>query len=277
MSDPFRKVQSGDSLFPISAVTWNGMIEAAQAEQRRKAIGAGVLDQTRSATIVRVKNESGSNLDRNTILGLHGPLFTPTDSQDAFLRGVTFRGIVPTDTDHKRRYVVMLDPCLDGYFGRAYLAGVCQVKVNVLDTAHQYAIIDTGRTDRLKSSFHGHARILWREGDEGYGYGYETGVQWAIVMLGVTGSSGAIGRAAGDISARSGTTYGTGNVDLYRSDGGHSDGPIERVAVLNASQDTMSSGAGIDDGLYVAVEWDADDTAWVSPLECGSGGGYYGY
>ena len=104
-------------------------------------------------------------------------------------------------------------------------------------------------------------RILWREGLQGSGYGYyDGGIQWAIVMLGVTGAGGAVGKSGG-ISARSGTTWGTGTVDIYRDDGGDADGSIETIDVLNP-------GTAISSGKWVAVEWDSWDLAWVGPLEC---------
>ena len=142
--------------------------------------------------------------------------------------------------------------------------------MDVADQSHEFAIIDDENFTNLKSSRHGHAQILWRESDE-EAYGYDTGVQWTIVRLGVTMSCFAIGKANGGISARSGGTYGTGTVDIYRSVSGHEDGPVESVSVLNASADTMTYGGGIDDGRYCSVAWDADGVAWVAPLECPDG------
>lgn len=244
------------------------MLGAGQEFLRRQRSGARILEQTRSTTIIRVKNETGGDLGRNTVVGLDGPIFTPTDNENIFLQEVTFRGITPDIAKHKRRYAVLLEPAPDGRIVRAYLAGLCQVKVDVADASHEYVVIKDAATDRMNSSRHGHARILWREGDQGYGYGYETGLQWAIVMLGVTGSSGAIGVAHGDINPRVGSTYGTGQVELFRSVSGSADSCGETVDVLNPSADTTGYGVGIPSGKYCAVEWDADDTAWVAPLEC---------
>lgn len=273
MPDPFKPVNPGDPIEP-SAVAWNAMLLAGkEAKARQLNQGAAAQTTTLQSTIIRIKNESGVILGRNAVVGLDGSLFTPSDSEDSFLRAVTFKGVKPLDSHHKRRYAIMVEPCLGDRFSRAWIAGVCQVKVNIVDEAHEYAIIDNNRTDRLKSSFHGHARILWKESDDaGYGYGGygAEGVMWTIVMLGVTGSCVAIGKAIGDIPPRVGDEYGGGIVGIYRSNAGHEDGPIELIDVLNASQDTEAYGygAGITDGKYCAIAWDADDVAWVSPLEC---------
>ena len=262
MPDPYSPVQPGEPVV-FSATAWNSMLGAGKDWRRRQTSqGVDPLTTSRSATIIRVKNESEIDLARSTILGLGDPIFTPDDSTvDDFLREVTFRGVVPDITKHRRKFCILLEPALTNRVVRAYLAGVCPVIVEQQHEAHEYAnMVDTS-VARMESSVHGHARILWREGLQGSGYGYyDGGIQWAVVMLGVTGSSGAVGKSGG-ISARSGTTWGTGTVDIYRDDGGSEDGPIETIDVLNP-------GTAISSGKWVAVEWDAWDTAFVGPLEC---------
>lgn len=260
--DPFSKVAIGDPL-QFTAQWYNAATDAAKYFQRKGNLNANSLIQTRSSTIIRVRNDTESNLDRFAVLGLNDPIFTPDDATvDIYLREVTFKGVVPDINKHKRKYVVTLDPAVQNQVVRAYIAGVCQVLVDQQDEAHEYANIVDTETGHLKSSVHGHARILWREGLQGSGYGYyDSGIQWATVMLGVTGSSGAFGKASGAISARSGATFGTGNVDIYINNGGTEDGPIETVAVLN-------KGTAISSGKQVAVEWDSMDDAYVGPLEC---------
>lgn len=271
MSDPYAKVTTGDPL-RLSATVWNRMIDAAK-DAAQQDITSGPLTTTRSATIIRVRNDTGADQVRNSVVGLSGPIFTPLDtSLDAFLRELTFRAVTPDIELHRRRYAVLLDPAPMDRVVRAYLAGVCPVRVDIVDQSHEYAVITNGNTVGLTSSRFGHTRILWCESDES-GYYYSTGLQWAIVMLGVTGSCFSIGKAHTDITPRSGSTYGTGTVDLYRSvttpyGGGYvedEDGPLENVEVLNACGDVDG---GIATGKYVSVAWDANDQAWVAPLEC---------
>lgn len=262
MPDPYKRVQPGDEV-TFSAGVWNDMIEAARAARARTGSGVSPF-VTRQATVIRVKNESGGELGRNAVLGLEDPIFTVQDaSQDAFLREVTFRGVTPDISKHRRRFCVLLDPATTGAIARAYVAGVCAVKVDVADNTHEYAGIVDGESGHLKSSRYGFAQILWREGDEGYGYGdgYDTGIQWAIVRLGAHCPSVAVGKASGAISAMSGSTYGTGSVAIYRSVGGEEDGPVETVDVLNP-------GTAISSGKRVSIAWDMDGSIFVAPLEC---------
>jgi hypothetical protein len=252
-------------------MAWNSMLEAGQAYQQTKnSIVAAALTTSRSSTIIRVKNETGAVLDRCSVLGLGDPIFTPDDSTvNAFLREVTFRGVVPNIGMHQRKYCVLLEPAPVARVVRAVIAGVCPVLVDQQDEAHEYAGIYQVTTSKLLSSVHGHARILWREGLQGGGYGYaDSGVQWAIVMLGVTGSSGCVGKAASTISAKAGTNWGSGHVDIYRDTDGLEDGPIETIQVMNV-------GTEISAGKWVAVEWDAWDTPFVGPLECEDPGYYF--
>lgn len=260
MADDFKHVQPGDAL-SIPAAAWNTLLDVARATRTGAGPGAG---SSRQASIIRVKNESGGDLLRNSVLGLGDPIFTPADaSEDAFLREVTFRGLMPDLSRHAKRFCVLLDPApIDGVV-RAYLAGVCPVLVDVLDDRHEYATV-AGVAEHLNSSRYGFAQILWREGDEAYGYGdaYDTGLQWAIVRLGAHCPSVAVGKANGDISSLGGSTFGTGKVDIYRSDGGTVDGPVETIDPVK------NPGGVISDGKWVSIAWDMDGTAFVGPLEC---------
>lgn len=278
--DPFAKVAIGDQVH-FAAQWYNAATDAAKAYQQRGGSSANSLIEFRSSTIIRVRNDTGAAFDRLSVVGLDGPIFSPASSEDGFLREVTFSAAIPDKTRHKRRYAITLDPSFppetygENNCVRAYLAGVCQVKVEIMDESHQYANIVDGTTDYLRSSVFGHARILWAEWEDPLsGYGYSDSIQWCIVMLGVTGSCTAIGKARGDIDPRSGSVAGKGQVDLYRSLTGiysdaSLDGPIETIDVLNSSAEEFGAyGTGIPNGMEVSVWWDADDVAWVAPLEC---------
>lgn len=266
-SDPFRKVRPGESL-EISAHAWNAALDTTRIV--RELISDATPERfTRQAVVLRVKNESGAAVTRGNVLGLNGPIFTPSDSEDAFLRQPAFRGAAPDVELHRRRYCVMLDPADDGQFGRAFFAGVCQVKVDMLDPSHEFANVVDNETGHLRSSRHGHAQILWTEADGAY-YGYDGGVMWALVRLGVTISCIAVGVATTDISPRSGYgSWGSGSVLLYRrTSGGGVESTGETLTVYNASSDVNAYSDSITAGDWVSVAWDADGTPWVAPLEC---------
>jgi hypothetical protein len=180
MPDPFRKVRPGEPI-PTSASLWNKLIE--MAEQRLDSRSAP-RTTTRDASIIRVKNETGSPLARKSIVGLSAPIFPPSASVDAFLREVAFRGVEPGG-EHAGRFAVLLEPAPPDRVVRAFAAGVCAARVNVTDESHTCADVEEGNTTALLSAEVGSAQILWREGLE-EGYGYETGEQWALISIGTT-------------------------------------------------------------------------------------------
>jgi hypothetical protein len=157
------------------------MVDAAVAERARQGgRGANDLTTTRDACIVRVRNETGSDLSRFNVVGLDEPIFLPDDSEDAFLREVAFRGVTPATADHRGKFAILLEPAPVDRVVRAYLAGVCPVQVDVVAEGDTRADVDDGSTGVLTTAGGGSAQILWAEGG--------TGVQWAVVRFGGGGS-----------------------------------------------------------------------------------------
>jgi hypothetical protein len=68
-----------------------------------------------------------------------------------------------------------MEPLESGAVGRACVAGVCPVRLNVIDADHRYADVDDAAYT-LKTSNTGGTRILWKESG--------TGTKWAMVLLG---------------------------------------------------------------------------------------------
>lgn len=177
MGDPFRKVRPGEDV-SFDAVAHNATMDVARAHRLGSLDqGAGREGQRRDAAIVRVKNETGSALSRGQVVGLGAPIFSPSDSIDAFLREVTFRGVVPT-ASHAAKFAILLEPVADGRVGRAFVAGVCPARVDVSDLGHARAAAADGETAALASAASGPAQILWAEGG--------TGEQWALILFGTS-------------------------------------------------------------------------------------------
>ena len=216
MPDPFRPLQPGDPL-PTSIRVINPMLEAARrVANDRFSRSSPPLTTARSASLIRVLNDTGDSLDRGRIVGLEEPIFVPEEtSVDAFLREVAFIGVTPT-TSHIGKFAVLMEPAPPDVVVRAWVAGVCMARVNVVDDTHTYADVEDGETGALKSSFDGTAQILWKEGDIPYGYYYGGGEQWAIVRLGCRPSEVGIGSVTQEIGkATSVTRPGTGKIKIY--------------------------------------------------------------
>ena len=90
------------------------------------------------------------------------------------------------------------------------------------------------------------------------------------VQLAAVAKAAFVGVANGNITARSGSTAGTGSVTRYELDpiaGTYASTSIN-YDVFNPSASTMSSGNGINSGQYCWVEEDDDGNLLVTPLEC---------
>lgn len=233
MGDPFRHVRRGEPI-QFSAAAWNAMLDAALAYRTGRFGPPGKLTSTRSATLLKVRNDTGDDLDRCSVLALDGPIFTPTDSLDAFLREPTFVGTAPTSTTGGK-FCVTLDPVRAGGVARAWFAGVCPVQVDVADPTHGYADLADGETGHLKSDPCGSAEILWKEDDAGY-YGYGTGVQWALVRLGTIGSQVCFAKVTTEVAKATSTTRpGKGKIQRYT------------VVDLSTTPATLSNLTGVDE------------------------------
>lgn len=258
MPDPFRRVRPGDDLV-IPAPTYNAMVDAAEAEQRRRLDGGDPgRSQLRRADIVRVLNDTGKTLDARSVVGLDGPVIG-TEDLNAFLAEVTFRGKVP-DTSSPWRFAITLEPAAPNQVVRAYLAGVCQVKVDVRDQTHAFARVIDGEAGHLQSANTGPVEILWAEEEGGYAYGYgggySTGVQWCYIRFGGNDPGPRYARTTSILTAASGATLGQGTIRLVERTGAH----LDDDPAAPDDQVCYNKGGEVSAGRYIEVDW--CDGAW---------------
>lgn len=180
--DVFKKVQSGQP-FSMPAATFNAFVDAAAAHQQGQDVASRYETDFRQASIISVKNETGSDQSRFACLGIDAPIILPSDDEAEFANRVAIRGTTPADDDHSDgRFVILLEPLAANAIGRAFAAGVCPAKLLVEDTEaeeHNFADINDGTT-QLAAKPVGPATILWKEDVTG-GPGVEA---WAVIRLG---------------------------------------------------------------------------------------------
>lgn len=136
------------------------MIEVATDWQRNRH-GAEVehAERPRDGTIT-VRNSSGADKARFTVLGLTTPLFLPHDALASFQAQVAIAGITPT-ADHTGKFAILLEPIRNGKLGRAAIDGVVVVRVKMNSEGDRYADVLPGNGLRLQSAAAGALSLLW--------------------------------------------------------------------------------------------------------------------
>ena len=179
MSDPFRKVKSGDPLV-IPATAYNAMLDAAIANMRSQSKPSQVRGE--QGLHVLVRNETGNALEQFEILGIEGPVFHPRNQSNAFQQTPVLRGVVPKEK-HKGKFVVLQEPVAQGSVARACISGLTVARVYVEEpedgkgyTAPKTCDIEKEESYCLKSTASGGASILWIEDG--------TGLKWALIRVG---------------------------------------------------------------------------------------------
>lgn len=174
-----QKVLPGQQL-KIPASTFNTMIDAASAYQRSSMNGgANAMRPDTQAGIVSIRNQSGQDCERFSVLGLSTVLVTPSDKATEFASRFAFNAVLP-DSTHSRKFVVLQEPIKNGAFGRAMVLGVTPVLVKRLRAFSTRVGIHTGQT-YLKTGVQG-AQILWEDSYSG------TDTHLAVIRLPADGS-----------------------------------------------------------------------------------------
>ena len=172
------RVNPGDPL-RLPAQTFNIFCDTAEEVARMRKQNAAGVPQGRdvNTTLVTIRNDTGGDLDRFSIVGLGDPLIDNSDNLAEFKNRITFKGETPDLDAHRGKFAILMEPIADGKLGKAAIAGVCQVLINVGDADHCFAEIEDGQSGRLLSGASGSAQILWKESGTGVG-------KWGLVRFG---------------------------------------------------------------------------------------------
>ncbi len=184
MAGKLRKVRAGDPLV-IPAATFNAFVDVAQDYQgRQRSTTQDSAPNWRQTGIVPIRNDSDADRARFDVLGISGPVITPTANADAFKERVALKGIVPTAA-HVGRFVVLLEPAVKGAIVRAVAAGVTIARVKMNAESHVLADVASDQAGHLHSGVTGSAALLWVEPEADRDP--DPAVAWTIAKLGLPG------------------------------------------------------------------------------------------
>jgi len=278
---PLQKVQTGEKLH-VKAGDWNAFIDAAVAEMNRRNSQKQLPHRKpASSGIVRVRNDSGADLDRFGVLGVSGVFYDASLNLDIFkFERVNLTGTTPAAADHRGKFVIALEPIPAGGIGFALASGVCQVKVNVTDEAHTYADVEDGSRARLASADQGTARFLWKEAG--------TGEKWAVVRLGALNIAAGFwarltGHAEADSPAQNRWTYSWAEVEKTTAgyggwttkSGGRSgtNNAFNSIEDMNDGTALEGNGVDLDDVRWFYTQYlpaATGDVVWMEPVRVGA-------
>jgi len=173
MNKGLTHVKAGDPL-EIRAPVWNAFIDAARDNQARQHATERIPGPDFRGVPVLIKNSSGGNLGRYSVLGISGVAFSATD--DGFKQRVVFTGVTPATNSHEGKFVILAAPIDNGDIGPAVVDGSTICQVNITNTSHKYAEVANSDSAKLVSTAEGSAQILWAESG--------TGTKWVVVRLG---------------------------------------------------------------------------------------------
>lgn len=182
---PIEKVQTGQPM-RIPASTYNAMVEAAQDfRQRTRGSGADPLESARYEGVVRVRNSTTADFGLYGVVGLGDMVIGYDDNPQSFYSRPCFEAEAPLRTaalnygKHVAKMAVVQEPIASGAIGRAKIAGLTPVQINIVNEYDDIGILQNGNTTSLKSWTSGEsgASILWHKPGT-------TGVQWCLALLG---------------------------------------------------------------------------------------------
>jgi len=174
VGDQFRKVLPGDPL-KIPAEAWNALVDLSQDQKnQRHDFLSQAEGSSRQTTLAKVRNQTGADLDRFSIVALGAPIITPSANLKEFKRQVSFQGLVPV-AGTGPRFGVLLEPLKNNLIGTAAVSGCVITRVSVGTVAYNAAEAIVGQNGYLRSVPHGPVSVLWIE---------STGaIRWAVIRF----------------------------------------------------------------------------------------------
>src|SRR5947199_2689526 len=97
----FQKALPGSPM-SIPARIYNKLVDVALGQNFDA--GQDVPPFFLNSTIVKVKNDSGDDVDRFEVLGLEEPLILVSQSLDGFQQEIMFKGALPTTADYTGKF-----------------------------------------------------------------------------------------------------------------------------------------------------------------------------
>jgi hypothetical protein len=248
---PYQRIHAGDTIEAISARAWNALVSDLENRQL-PSLPFDFSTAPGSRTAIYIKNIAPSTIPSFGVLGIEGPLYTPSASANAltfFQRHPVLRGTIPAASVHRSKFVIPHKPIKAGQIGRAYIQGLIPVKLQIVSANHTHADVEDGNTLRLRSGYVGAAEIVWKESG--------TGVKNALIRYPVLDWAVIYGKMEEEILPGE-----TKNMRVWRQGTSTADIEPVKLAWTHGNQK-------ISVNKQVVAEWKRDDQCWsIARAEC---------
>jgi len=166
--DNTANVARGDPFRGFDSRIWNMLID--KVAQSGERLSAPQSRTYRDASVIRVKNVTGTVLEQFEVVGLSETVYDPTDETElsAFTSSRCMDGEVPDfDDGHNIRYGIIQAPADTDEVVPCCVTGFSPVQLNVRKSWHKFAQPVDGETGYLESAPYGPAIIHWADAGEG--------------------------------------------------------------------------------------------------------------
>ena len=251
------KKSAGDRLDRgISATDWNSMVDVAHdyKTRRRLSLPVDLSPQLLAGTTVKAQNNSGSDLDAGSVLELGAAIIDTLDLEHFWFEGNEPAGEgLPFGICRRELKVDQI--------GELQVIGVTLATVDLQNATDKFASPVDGSTV-LESNEGGPVQIIHRPTD--------TGEQTCAVLLPSSARRERYAAYVGGtaITARSGSTLGSGTVTLKKKSGtsvvDHADS--DNVDITKTVYNLYGGASGTN--VYVFVEQDSLGVWWLVNEDC---------
>lgn len=247
MPDPRQNVRPGERV-RIAAAQINAL--NAMMRQDMSFRGEPLAGNEPGRNVILARNDSTGDVPRWGVLEITGIEIDPEDG-DTERRSFEELPVVTGDTPSTStagKLLIAVEPIKAGKIGRVAVAGVVQVKVNMVESGHTHAAPKSS-TAELESAPSGPVEILWSGGT--------TGTVWALVRFGGGGGGVRVGKTTATWSKGTLAT-----IDLYEE----GDPPNETQS--GELTDCVNKFSDIAADRWVAVGMAANGRYYVIAAEC---------
>lgn len=223
-ANPHGKLTPGQVLTSIPAQAWNGFVDVATAFREGRIGNVGTITSASGlperGVIAKVRNDTGEDLPRFSVLRLTGIGITDADNPNHFKSRPYMTGDKPND-DLLQTFCITQAPIKDGGVVDGLIAGISAVQIDVIHADDKFADAIDDDESMLRSQPWGCVPILAK--DSG------TGTKWAYVSIGNWQRQMFVGKTLEGIAQ--GTN---GTIQVYRNGDDETDDEVSAKARLGA-------------------------------------------